>query len=431
MIQKDYFKDKKITIIGVGAHGEMLTDIKFLLKNKAILSVYDIRSESRLSDIALEIKELPLSNYKFGNLDGSDFIDSDLIIISNEISRKSTFLKKAIDAGVPVEYADILFFKLVPTITLIGVLGMYGKSTVAHLIYEMLNESFVDYEDQGLFVIDSDSRFGVLTHLKKIKKGDVVLVKIPENLIPYYNDIHISPHVAVLTSKVNSKILEYQTYNNFIVASDAVIDSIKDEMEIRAKILRTRASSVPNDWIAHRSMVYDRENASLALQTSELFKVSRDISKDVIQGFLGLKGHIEMIKRVQGIEYYNDACSVTPQSTLSALRSLSKNRNIVLIMGGSYTGHDYGQLIKELPNYVHTLILLPGSGTIGLRNSIERLIDIKILHSIDLEDAVNLAKENASKNDIVLYSPAFDAVGIHISRRGRTETFSKIIKKLK
>ena len=146
----------------------------------------------------------------------------------------------------------------------------------------------------------------MLKEVKKIKKGDVIVVKISENFIQYYHSIHMSPHVAVIISKVSPKILEFQTYNNFIVASDEVIDSIKDEIEIRAKILRTRESSVPNEWIAHRNTIYDRENAALALQTGELFKVSRDIAKEVIQGFSGLKGRIEMVKKLQNIEIYQN-----------------------------------------------------------------------------------------------------------------------------
>ncbi len=430
MIYKDFFKDKKISVIGLGPHGEMLADIKFLAKNKSIVSVYDMRSESKLEDIASDLIDLNLNKVSYGKINQNDLLDSDLIILSSDISKKSHFLKKAIEAGIQIEYAEILFFKLVPTVTIIGVLGVYGKSTVAHLIHQMLKKSFVDYEDQGLFVIDSDTSNGVLTHLKKIKKGDVVIVRIQENLIPYYHEIRISPHVAVLTSKISSKILEFQTYNNFIIASDNVIDLVKDEIEIRAKILRTRSSSIPSDWISHRKVAYDRENASLALQTSELFKVSKDIAKEVIQGFLGLKGRIEAIKKVNSIEFYNDSSSISPHSTILALKSLSNNKNISIIIGGSYTGHDYNFLLKELSNYVKNIIVLPGSGTIGYRSVIDKINEVNVLHAFDIDDAVSIAFNNSSKGDIVLFSPAFDAVGIYNSRKHRGEVFVRAIRNL-
>ncbi|MDO8430413.1 MAG: hypothetical protein Q7S72_00265 [Candidatus Taylorbacteria bacterium] len=44
MNYKEFFNKKKIAVIGLGPHGEMISDIKFLLLNKASVSVYDIRS---------------------------------------------------------------------------------------------------------------------------------------------------------------------------------------------------------------------------------------------------------------------------------------------------------------------------------------------------------------------------------------------------
>ena len=295
----------------------------------------------------------------------------------------------------------------------------------------MLKKSFLDYEDQGLFLIDPGSTSGSLTHLKKIKKGDVVLVRIPENLMDYYYNIRMSPHVAVITSPTSFKMLEFQTYNNFIVAPDSVVDNIKQEPNIlsKAKILRTRASSIPKDWGMEEKPIHDQENAALAIQTSELFKVSKDIAKEAIQGFLGLRGHIELIKQVSGIEFYNDSASVTPSATLAALESLSK-KNIVAILGGAYTGYDYTELVKRLPEFVSRIVLLPGSGTIGFRSMVEKIEEMKIYQVLTLEDAVRKAKECAKKGEIVLFSPGFEAVGVDISRKERGERFVRAVREL-
>ncbi len=430
MNYKDFFKDKRISVIGLGSYGEMIPDIRFLARIKAKVSVYDIRSEKRLSQFMEELREIELENRVFGKIIEDNILQSDLIILSLDISKKSLFLKKAIEAGIQTEYPDILFFKLVQPITFVGIMGAYGKSSVTHLVYSMLKKAFVDYEDQGLFLIDSGIGSGALTHLKRIKKGDIAVVKIPENLISQYHTIHISPHVAIMTSVIPFDILEFQTHNNFIVASDDVVDSMKAEFEAKAKILRTRSSVVPEEWKMQRNISHDRENASLALQTSTLFKVSRDIAREVIEGFSGLKGNIEMVKKVNGIEFYNDSGSITPQATLKALQFLSLGRNIILIMGGAYTGHDYGELIKNLPQYVSTIILISGSGTIGIREEIEKQLVDRIIHAISLENAVIEAKDCCGPGDIVLFSPAFEAVGVDISRKERGERFVRAVRGL-
>ncbi len=432
MNYKDYFKDKKIAIVGLGPHGEMMTDIKFLLKNKALLSLYDMRSENRLRKHIMNLSVGGLQRYSFGKINPDDLLDSDLIILSSEISKKSTFLKKAIDSGIQIDYPDTLFLKIAPPVTLVGVIGAYGKSTVTQLLYAVFKKAFLEYENQGLFLIDHDSTLGVLTHLKKVKKDDVVLARIPENLMEYYYQIHMSPHVAVVTSVVPFKILEFQTYNNFIVATDNVVDVMKEQKSIifKAKILRTRAGSVPADWNLNIKGLHNMENISLVLQASELFKVSKDVVREVAQSFVGLKGRIELIKKVQGIEFYNDSASINPDSTLTAIRTLSIDRNLILILGGAYTGSNYDELMSNISQYVSMLIVLPGSGTIGLREALQGLKDVIVMNALTLEQAVISAKDNAKKGDRVLFSPGFEAVGIDISRKDRGERFVRAVREL-
>jgi UDP-N-acetylmuramoylalanine--D-glutamate ligase len=429
---RDYFKDKRVAIVGLGPHGEMIADIKFLLRNKVPLSLFDMRSEDRIKKYIMALSIGGLQQFTFGKIDGEELLSFDLILLSPEISQHSTFLRKAIEAGIQIEYPDIMFFKLAPPVTFIGVIGMCGKSTVTHLIYRMLKKSFSDYDDQGLFLIDPGSSNGALTHLKRIKSGDVVLVRIPETLMDYYYNIRMSPHVAVITTSISLKMLEFQTYNNFIVASDAVVDAMKSESNVssKAKILRTRIGSTLKELGMEDKPIHDQENAALAIQAGELFKVSKDIAKEAIQGFLGLRGHIEPIKKVYGIEFYNDTASVTPSATLAALRTLSRDKKIVVILGGAYTGHDYTELIKNIPDLVSKIILLPGSGTIGFRKRLEKIEGIQIFQVLNLEEAVQKSRFCADKGDIVLFSPGFDAVGVDISRKERGERFVRAVREL-
>jgi UDP-N-acetylmuramoylalanine--D-glutamate ligase len=243
-------------------------------------------------------------------------------------------------------------------------------------------------------------------------------------MIPEYASARVSPHVAVITSLTSAAsqetrgafgILEYQTYNNFIVAPNDVIDAIKKQKDFtpKAKMLRTPGN-----------------NAALATQTAELFKVSPEVIQNVVATFSGLRGRQELIKKMEGIEFYNDAASVVPHSTLAALKVLATEKNAILIMGGAYTGYDYGELIRELPSYAKAVILLPGSGSLGVRDSLERLMDIAYFRAQHLEDAVILAKGQAKRGDRIIFSPGCEAIGIDSSRRERAERFVKAVRLL-
>lgn len=424
MNYKTYFKDKKIAVIGLGPHGEMLADIKFLLRLGVEVHFFEIRSDSRLQRFVPAIQLSKITKYSFGKINPADLLHMDMIILSEDVSRKAFFLKKVYEKGIPVEYASILFLKLAPAITLIGVLGASGKSTVTHMLYGILKKSFAEYDDQGLYFIDPDLPHGALTHLKKIKAGDVVLARIPEDMMLEYQNAHISPHVAVITSLTAHALrdtqkafalLDNQTYNNFVVAPDAVVDAIKKHPDFatKAKMLRTKA-----------------DNSALAIQTAELFKVDPDIAQKVVDEFSGLKGHIELVKKIDAIEFYNDASSTNPVSTLYALRKIALNKNIILIFGGAYTGYDYEELFRQLPEYVSNIILLPGSASIGIRPDLEKVKGIILHVASTLEDAVILARGIAKKGDRVLFSPGCEAIGIHISRKERGEKFVKAVRSL-
>jgi UDP-N-acetylmuramyl pentapeptide synthase len=101
---------------------------------------------------------------------------------------------------VQIEYPETLFLKLAIPFTLVGIMGEAGKSTVAHMLYSALKQAFAEYDDQGLFFIDPELPHGALTHLKKLKNGDVVLVRITDEMAGEYAAARVSPHVAVVTT---------------------------------------------------------------------------------------------------------------------------------------------------------------------------------------------------------------------------------------
>lgn len=439
MAQRDYFKGKRIAVIGLGPHGEMIEDVKYLIKAGAWVSIYDLKSEARLKNHLVFLRSVGLANYVCGSIPSDDLLDIDIIILSHEYPRGSSFLKEANEKNIPVEYPETLFFKLAPPITLVGIIGTCGKSTVLSILAPLLKKVCETYEAQGFFVIDPESEIGILAHLKKIKSGDIVLMRIVDHILPELYAVRISPHVAVFTSvpTKNSydsspfEILSYQTYNNFIVASDEVIDATRlMNFPTKAKMLRTKASSVPADWGFVGRGLHDRTNAALALQTARLFKVDDDIARHILGNWKPLKGRLEFVKKVKGVEFYNDTMSATPESTLAGVMSLSKERKAILIFGGVESGHEYRALYSELPRYVHTVVNIPGSGTLRERIHL-REIDGLVIHSApSIEEAVRTTLDHAQKGDVVLFSPGFGSGGLDGSKVERGEKFVRAVRGL-
>ena len=83
-----------------------------------------------------------------------------------------------------------------------------------------------------------------------------------------------------------------------------------------------------------------------------------------------------------------------------------------------------------MSQYAHTVIVIPGSGTLRERKALLQ-IDHTDMHSApSIEEAVRLALDHANKGDRVLFSPAFDAYGIDSSRLERGDRFVRTVRAL-
>ena len=130
MSARDFFLGKRIAVIGLGPHGEMVADIKYLIKSNALVSAYDIRAEARVRNHIAFLRSIGLANHFCGAVPTDDLLDMDLIVLSHEYPRDSSFLVEARAKGIQIEYPETLFLKLSPPVTVAAVMGSCGKATV-------------------------------------------------------------------------------------------------------------------------------------------------------------------------------------------------------------------------------------------------------------------------------------------------------------
>ncbi len=438
---RDYFLGKRIAVIGAGPGGEMISDIKFMVKANALVSVYDLKTEGRLGGHMSTLRGLGLATCITGSVPPDDLLDMDLIVLSHEYPRNSSFLAEAQKKGIPIEYPETLFLKLAPPVTVVAVMGACGKTTVLSMLTPMLESASKTGADgmQASFSIDYESGEGIIAPLKKLKSGDVVAMRIPEKMMQEVHALKWSPQVAIFTTvpepgsygRTPFEILQYQTYNNYVIGSDQIVDSIRSsDPNVKAKMLRTKPTLVSEDWMPVVRAAYDRENASLALQAARIFGVSDDVAQTILSRWKPLRGRLEPIKKVKNIEFINDTASVSPHSTIAGMAALSQNRNLVVIIGGADRGADYRELGPAIVKFAHTLVVLPGSGTMKVRRSLHDLDNTAVLSVPSIEEAVRQAFERAQKGDRIMFSPAFEAGGYDGSRAERGERFVRAVRAL-
>jgi UDP-N-acetylmuramoylalanine--D-glutamate ligase len=121
---------------------------------------------------------------------------------------------------------------------------------------------------------------------------------------------------------------------------------------------------------------------------------------------LGTLPHrIQLVWQAQGVDYYDDLSSTTPQSTVAAIATVA--RPLVLICGGQDKGIGFGELAELVGQSVKLLLLLPGEGSERLRQEVEERGGSKLVSQVpSLLEAVRLARDAARPGEAILLSPA-------------------------
>lgn len=448
---KEFFKGKKITVMGLGLLGRGVGDAMFLAECGAELLITDLKSKKELKESIDKLKKYnkPAKGragikYTLGEHRLEDFRNRDMILKSAGVPLDSVYIAEANKNRIPVEMSAALFARF-SGVPMIGVTGTRGKSTVTNLIAHLLKKS-------GQKVILGGNVQGVsnLQLLKTVKSGGIAVFELDSWQLQGFNQSRISPAVAVFTTffsdhmkyygstgspqvamqkyyEDKASIFKYQNKNDLLVMGAQALpffENWKGEHRGQMVVAKTALPAGLKTLMKGEHNVY---NAMLAIEVVKRLGVKEEVIKKALASFKGVNGRLEYIRDVKGVKYYNDTNATTPEATIAALRALGEDSNVVLIAGGSDKGLDMSALANEIPKYTKAVFLLAGSGTDGLVKNFK----VEGCKVNSMKEAIKLAKKVAKKGDVILLSPAFASFGMFKNEYDRGEQFNKIVKGLK
>ncbi len=91
---------------------------------------------------------------------------------------------------------------------------------------------------------------------------------------------------------------------------------------------------------------HNKENIRAAVAVAREFSISDEVIKTAIEKFKPLPHRLEFVGEFNGIKFYDDAISTTPESTIMAIRAL-KNVDTIFL-GGEDRGYNFLQLEKTI-----------------------------------------------------------------------------------
>ena len=158
------------------------------------------------------------------------------------------------------------------------------------------------------------------------------------------------------------------------------------------------------DEILIRGM-HNVENVLTAIAAVEGEVSLKDI-REVVRTFGGVEHRIELVRVLDGVEWYNDSIASSPSRTIAGLRSFPEK--VILIAGGKDKGISYDAIGPEINEHVKALILCGATAGV-IRAAAEKAANFTGLPITEVDSypaAVELARETAQPGDVVMLSPA-------------------------
>jgi UDP-N-acetylmuramoylalanine--D-glutamate ligase len=272
-----------------------------------------------------------------------------------------------------------------------------------------------------------------------------VILELDSWQLQGFEESRISPHIAVWTNLMpdhmnyykgdmdryfrdKAAIARFQKTGDFFVTTG----EIKEKMEFAFGPLAGTCITntlLPDDWAVALPGEHNRQNAGYAVAVAKILGISDDIIKTILKSFSGLPGRLEFLGEKNGVSFYNDSNSTTPEAGIAALRTLrASKRPIILIGGGSDKEMQFEAFAREIVKSVKKAILFRGKATEKIRALLPEEFPAKITSSMD--EAFAQALKTAERGDIILLSPGATSFGIFKNEYDRGDQFRECVEKV-
>lgn len=455
---KTYIYNRKVAIIGLGVSNIPL--LKFLYDLGAIITVFDNRTVDKMPEEILHILSTCNIDKAFGPGNLNNLSGFEIIFRSPSCLPTTKELVEEEKRGAIITTEVEMLMKLCPG-KIIGITGSDGKTTTTSLIYEILKQ-----KGYNCF-LGGNIGTPLFTKIDEMKPDDIIVLELSSfqlmgmavspdiavitNITPNHLNIH-SSYDEYIDAKKN--IYKYQDENgililnfdneitrqcgldakgkveffsgrnkldNGFIVDEGVIKLCQDK--IRRHILNTRAAMLKGE--------HNYENICAALLATETL-VDIESAVETVKNFQGVPHRLELIRRVNGVRWYNDSIGTTPVRTIAGLNAFQEE--IILIAGGYDKNLDYTPIGRPILNKTKGVIVL-GQTADKIIDAIEKESKIRnktvdIYKCKTLEQCIEVAKEIAKPGQIVLFSPASASFDMFKNFEERGEKFKELVNKL-
>lgn len=452
--------NKQVAILGFGLEGR--ATLNYLLKHGIKPVLFDQRpwEEWSLKEQS-EIKSLNI-NFIFGPDAFKELAGFDVVFRSPGIplSKVVTNNKQLITSQTK------FFFDNCPG-KIIGVTGTKGKGTTTSLIYKILQaQSKIGNRKSKIYLTGNIGKTQALEIIDDLKPDDWVVYELSSFQL---QDLTKSPHIGVVlmvTSEhldyhknleeyieAKSSIVKYQKQSDFAIVNADFPSSvfigqqgngskiffsrqkelesgiyIKDNEIFVKNVLGASYQLPTNNYQLKGAHNLENIEASIGACLAAEIKNS-EVIQSTISEFKGLEHRLEFVLEKNGVKFYNDSFSTTPETAVAAINSFKEP--LILILGGSSKNSDFtelGKTVKNAKNIKSIILVGEEAGRIKSAITAEGNSFSGFLEGAkNMEQIFDQIKLSALAGDVVLLSPACASFGMFKNYKDRGEQFKNLV----
>ncbi len=440
----DALNGKRLVILGMARQGTALA--RFAVGVGATVTLSDARPAEKLAAAQAGLSDLPAEQLRFvlGEHPLSLLDECDVLAISGGVPTDLPIVTEAMARGIPLTNDSLEFMRRTPA-PVIGITGSAGKTTTTALVGQIGQRS-----DRQTWIGGNIGR-PLITELGNIAPVDLVVQELSSFQLeiwdccspPFAAILNVTPNhldrhkTMIRYAEAKSNILRFQRESDVAVLSADDPGSLAMQEVARGRVRLFSLKQPVSDgafvrdghiWLGDGSGEkelcpvsvsrligpHNILNVVAAVTLADSAGITHDAIVEGIRLFDGVPHRLEVVRRLNGVQYINDSIATAPERALAALAAFDEP--IILLAGGRDKEMIWDGWAGQVARRAKHVVLFGELGSMLAG----RLADRAPVTLVDtLAEAVAVAGEQATPGDIVLLSPggtSFDAYNDFVER---------------
>jgi len=412
MRNSEYFKNKKITIVGLARSGVACANL--LHRLGALVSVTDLKDDASSRQAAGKLSSSEIK-VELGRHSRDLILSADIVVISPGVPLNSLCVNWAREFN-KILISEIEVASILCPAQIIAVTGSNGKTTVTTLIGKVLEAS-----GKKVFVCGNIGN-PFCGEVEAMRPDDFVVLEVSSFQLETIKDF--KPKIAVILNLTPNHLDRYNNINEYADAKKRIfMNQDKNDFLVLNSEDSILASGARSKVVFFAKDQGINPNQSAVAAVGGILGIKFPQMQKIFSEFKGIEHRMEEVAQIKGVKFINDSKATTADSAVWAISNI--NSPIILIAGGRHKGIDYRVILAAAKAKVSHVFLIGEARDIIAADLAggDFLID-----KVDtLKEAVFRSYRLAQPGDAVLLSPMCSSYDMFTDYEERGRVFKKIV----